>query len=210
MKRQILSWVHTKTRPFRFWLFNFLFWEFVNGEVDSQSDDLQQQLDDLEKRLDEFETEHPDAQQFKDLEGKVDDLEGKVDDLEGKVDDLEGKVDDLEGKVETLEDQVDEGERSSKMAITGKKLGFKVGDLVHTGAFPGIIISDVGTTAPCCEIFGIEQEMGSVYAHDLKPLPPAEFVALAQQFGHGRDGFQVWSEKSLKALQAAGIKVEKR
>jgi hypothetical protein len=68
--------------------------------------------------------------------------------------------------------------------ITGKNRGFKKGDFVFTGAFPGIIISDVHTFAPCCEVFGFEQECGSAYAKDLRKLTAAEFVIMAGQQGH--------------------------
>lgn len=91
---------------------------------------------------------------------------------------------------------------------TGIKRDFKVGDLVFTGAFPAIIISDVRTSTPCCEVFGFEQECGSVYATDLKPLPKDDWLRLAAANGHGAP-FRVWSDKSLKALQALGIPVEK-
>ena len=60
---------------------------------------------------------------------------------------------------------------------TGKSLGLKKGDFVYTGAFPGIIISDVHTFAPYCEVWGFEQEMGSCYATDLRKLTYQQFRA---------------------------------
>lgn len=95
------------------------------------------------------------------------------------------------------------------MPISGKKLGLRVGDFVHTGAFPAVIISDVGTYAPCCEVFGLEQELGSVYAHDLKPITKEQFITLAEDFGHGQP-FRVWSDRTLASMRAAGFQVEKR
>jgi len=88
-------------------------------------------------------------------------------------------------------------------------LGFKVGDLVWTGAFPGIIISDVGTYAPCCEVFGFEQECGSAYAKDLRHLTREEFVMQCSR--HGYSGtLRVYSKKSYAALKALNIAVEMR
>lgn len=91
---------------------------------------------------------------------------------------------------------------------TGIKRDFKVGDLVWTGAFPAIIISDVRTSTPCCEVFGFEQECGSVYATDLRPLPKDDWLLACAANGH-RAPFRVWSEKSLRALTALGIQVER-
>lgn len=67
---------------------------------------------------------------------------------------------------------------------TAKKLGFKKGDFVYTGAFPGVVVQFVNTTTPLCEVWGFEHEAGSVYAKDLKKLTKAEFLALAAQNGH--------------------------
>ncbi len=60
---------------------------------------------------------------------------------------------------------------------TGKALGFKKGDFVHTGFFPGIIIQDVHTFTPMCEVWGIEHEMGSGYAYQFKKLTAEEFFS---------------------------------
>ncbi len=65
---------------------------------------------------------------------------------------------------------------------TGKSLGFKKGDFVFTGAFPGIIVSDVNTTAPCCEVWGWEHETGSAYASDLRKLSYPEWLILAERY----------------------------
>ena len=81
---------------------------------------------------------------------------------------------------------------------TGKSLGFKKGEFVWTGAFPGIIISDVRTYAPCCEVWGFEHEMGSAYATDLRKISFDEFKAQAQGF----DG-SAYSEVSKKAIKEA-------
>jgi hypothetical protein len=91
---------------------------------------------------------------------------------------------------------------------TGKSLGFKIGDLVFTGAFAGIIISDAHTSTPCCEVFGFEQECGSAYATDLKKLTVAQFVDLAKASGH-TEPFRVYGDASYSALMAAGLQVEK-
>lgn len=61
---------------------------------------------------------------------------------------------------------------------TGKALGFKKGDFVITPVFPGVIVSNVHTIAPVCEVWGIEHESGSVYAHDLVKITGEEFLSL--------------------------------
>ncbi|MDE1977260.1 MAG: hypothetical protein KGI84_08380 [Elusimicrobia bacterium] len=66
---------------------------------------------------------------------------------------------------------------------TGKQLGFKKGDFIHTGAFPGIIVSDVHTHAPTCEVWGYEHETGSAYAEELVRMTWEEFQAVAGRFG---------------------------
>ena len=68
--------------------------------------------------------------------------------------------------------------------ITGKAKGLQKGDFVWTGAFPGIIISDVHTYAPCCEVWGFEQEMGSAYAADMHKLTFAEFKLMCESQGY--------------------------
>lgn len=50
---------------------------------------------------------------------------------------------------------------------TAKALGLKKGDCVLNGPFVGVIISDAHTATPCCEIWGVAHEGGSVYASDL-------------------------------------------
>ena len=67
---------------------------------------------------------------------------------------------------------------------TGVRLGFKKGDFVFTGAFPAIIMSDVRTFAPCCEVWGVEHEGGSVLATDLKKITKEQFLDMAQRQGH--------------------------
>ena len=91
---------------------------------------------------------------------------------------------------------------------TAKALGYQVGDLVYTGAFPGILISDVNSATPTCEVFGFEQEMGSCYASDLRRLTKEEWLNSVFALGH-KLPFRVWSQKSLGALRAVGISVEK-
>ena len=81
---------------------------------------------------------------------------------------------------------------------TGKKLGFKKGDFVFTGAFPGIIISDVHTFAPCCEVWGFYHEMGSAYAEDLTLLSWPEFKTLAERYGFDGTGNAEVSKDAIK------------
>lgn len=92
---------------------------------------------------------------------------------------------------------------------SAKKLGFAVGDLVWTGAFPGVIVGDIGTTTPTCEVWGFEQEQGSVYATDLKHMEPAIWKVRAEQHGH-KEPFMPWNKKAAAGLEAAGLKVTKR
>lgn len=66
---------------------------------------------------------------------------------------------------------------------TASKLGFRKGDFVHTGAFPGVVIGQVHTRTPLCEVWGLEHEMGSAYAEDLQALTWPEFKTLAGRFG---------------------------
>jgi len=85
---------------------------------------------------------------------------------------------------------------------TGKARGFAKGDFVWTGAFPGIIISDVHTFAPCCEVWGFEHEMGSAYAEDLIKMEPLKWAEAARKYGF--DG-TAYAKESKAAIQAAGI-----
>ncbi len=66
---------------------------------------------------------------------------------------------------------------------TAKAMGFKKGDFVHTGAFPGIIVSDAHTRTPVCEVWGFEHESGSAYAEDLVLLNWPTFKSLAERYG---------------------------
>ena len=67
--------------------------------------------------------------------------------------------------------------------LTAKKLGFKKGDFVHTGTFPGIVIGDVDTATPRCEVWGVEHEMGSAYAEDLTLMTWEDFQKVAGRYG---------------------------
>ena len=62
---------------------------------------------------------------------------------------------------------------------TARRLGFRKGEFVHTGAFPGIIIGAVNTATPLCEVWGLDHEMGSAYAKDLTLLPWPQFESNA-------------------------------
>lgn len=92
--------------------------------------------------------------------------------------------------------------------VTGIKQGLAVGDFVYTGAFPAIIISDVRTSTPCCEVFGYEQECGSAYASDMRKLSKDEFLRMAQELGH-KPPFRVYGKASFETLKAAGVEVTK-
>lgn len=83
---------------------------------------------------------------------------------------------------------------------TAKKLGFKKGDFVHTGAFPGIVIGDVHTAAPTCEVWGFEHEMGSAYAEDLTLMTWEDFQSVAGRYGF--DG-SAYSEAAKNAISQA-------
>lgn len=90
--------------------------------------------------------------------------------------------------------------------MTGKSLGFKKGDVVFTGAFPGVIISDVHTSTPVCEVWGFEHESGSVYAQELKRIDGDQFVRAAQELGHSTP-IRPYSDVARAGLVAAGVPV---
>ena len=61
--------------------------------------------------------------------------------------------------------------------ITAKSLGFKKGDcVVIDDAFVGVLMLDVHTCAPCCEVWGLAHESGSVYAESLKKITPEQLM----------------------------------
>jgi len=92
--------------------------------------------------------------------------------------------------------------------ITGKKRGFKKGDFVFTGAFPGIIISDVQTQAPCCEVWGFDHEIGSAYAADLVKLSWPEFKKMAEKNGFDGSADSEAAKTAIRlAIQATEIGV---
>ncbi len=84
---------------------------------------------------------------------------------------------------------------------SAKSLGFAKGDFVFTGMFPGIIIGDAHTSTPLCEVWGIEQEMGSCYASDLRRILYTEFVELLKQHGHNDGGLSAYSEESKRVIK---------
>ncbi len=89
---------------------------------------------------------------------------------------------------------------------TAKKLGFKKGDFVHTGAFPGIVIGDVHTAAPTCEVWGFEHEMGSAYAEDLTPMTWGEFQAVANRYGFDGTAYAEAAKDAIKqATNGMGV-----
>lgn len=84
---------------------------------------------------------------------------------------------------------------------TAKKLGFKKGEFVHTGSFPGIIIGDVHTRTPTCEVWGYEHEIGSAYAGDLTLLSWSDFKALAERFGFDGTADSEVGKEAIKQAQ---------
>ena len=84
---------------------------------------------------------------------------------------------------------------------TAKRLGFKKGDFVHTGAFPGIVIGDTNTGAPTCEVWGHEHEMGSAYADDLVLLNWPTFVSLAKRYGFDGSTFSAVAKEAVRHAQ---------
>ena len=87
--------------------------------------------------------------------------------------------------------------------MTGKARGFMKGDFVNTGAFPAIIMSDVNTSAPCCEVWGTEHEMGSAYADDLIKLTAEEFFQQCQQLGYDATKLNPHSKEAKARLKTA-------
>lgn len=68
---------------------------------------------------------------------------------------------------------------------TAKKLGFKKGDFILTECnFPGILISDVHTSTPVAEVWGLEHEGGSVYADKIQRINRDEFMAITRNRGY--------------------------
>lgn len=91
---------------------------------------------------------------------------------------------------------------------TAKKMDFKKGDFIFNGLFPGIIIQNVNTSTPLCEIWGIEHEMGSVYATDLRKLSFDEFQVMVRAQSHELE-IKSDSEVGRKAIKDAEIKATK-
>jgi hypothetical protein len=85
---------------------------------------------------------------------------------------------------------------------TAKALGFKKGDFVHTGAFPGIVIGDAHTRTPTCEVWGMEHEMGSAYADDLVLLNWPSFKALAERYGFDEKAYSEVAKEAIKNAKA--------
>ena len=89
--------------------------------------------------------------------------------------------------------------------LTGKARGFKVGDFVHTGMFPGIIVSDVNTTTPTCEVWGFDHETGSAWAEEIIPLSWTEFSGLARRFGFDGTAYSKAAQKAINDAQQQSI-----
>lgn len=87
---------------------------------------------------------------------------------------------------------------------TAKSLGFSKGDLVHTGLFPGIIIGHANTGTPLCEVWGVEQELGSVYAEDLSRLSWPNFLVELASLGYTKaSGFSPEAKAVIASHQVA-------
>ena len=87
---------------------------------------------------------------------------------------------------------------------TAKKLGYKKGDFVLTAmGWGAIIISDAHTATPCCEVWGLEHEMGSVYATDLTRMSFAEFKAVAENYGFDGTAYAGVSKKAIAEAKIA-------
>lgn len=86
---------------------------------------------------------------------------------------------------------------------TGKKLGLKKGDFIITGdgGFPAIVIGDVNTFAPTCEVWGFEQEIGSTYAETAKKISATAFFFQCLRFGHANPAAR--SKEGKAALEVA-------
>jgi len=84
---------------------------------------------------------------------------------------------------------------------TAKALGFKKGDFVHTGAFPGIIVSDAHTRTPVCEVWGFEHESGSAYADDLVLLNWPTFKSLAERYGFNGTAYSQEAKDAIRYAQ---------
>lgn len=81
--------------------------------------------------------------------------------------------------------------------LTAKALGLKKGDCIITSSgFVGVIISDAHTSRPCCEIWGLAHEGGSVYAHELRKIS-ADLVKTSQCFLNDPKPFSKEARKAL-------------
>lgn len=63
-------------------------------------------------------------------------------------------------------------------------LGFKVGDFVMSPLFPAVIVGDVHTKTPMIEAWGVEHELGSAYAKELRKIEPGFFASYAKDQGY--------------------------
>lgn len=81
---------------------------------------------------------------------------------------------------------------------TAKALGFKKGDFVHTGSFPGIVVGDAHTRTPTCEVWGFEHETGSAYAEDLTLLTWENFQELAKRYGFDGTAYDPAAKEAVK------------
>lgn len=88
---------------------------------------------------------------------------------------------------------------------TAKALGFKKGDCVIIGsthtAFPsscfvGVLVSDVHTSTPCCEVWGLAHEAGSVYAHEIVKVGP-EVIKASQYYQNDPHPFMKVAKEAL-------------
>ena len=105
-------------------------------------------------------------------------------------------------KVQSLAPETESLKEKTMNMQTAKALGFKKGDFVHTGSFPGIVIGDAHTRTPTCEVWGLEHEMGSAYADDLVLLNWPTFKSLAERYGFDGTAYSEVAKEAIKSAKA--------
>lgn len=95
-------------------------------------------------------------------------------------DDIEGLFDEIMARHEAAP----KARVKSNRPPTGKSLGLAKGDMcVNTAGWACLILSDAHTFAPCCRVWGFENECGSVYATELRKVSEQEFNAAKVRMG---------------------------
>ena len=105
-------------------------------------------------------------------------------------------------EVQSLAPETESRKEKTMNMKTAKALGFKKGDFVHTGSFPGIVIGDANTRTPTCEVWGFEHEMGSAYADDLVLLNWPTFQSLAKRYGFDETAYSEVAKEAIKQAKA--------